>query len=102
MKFIDPEDAPVQPTPRQPHGTWRPVYDGIVAGQAVVLEKSEYNDENKTRNAISLSMRRWGVPVTIRKDSKTGDLYVFKKDDGDDDGDVPLTGAVNEWLEADK
>lgn len=103
MKFINPEDAPVQPTPRQPMGTWRPIYDGITSGQAVVLEKSDYEDENKTRNAISLSMKRWGVPVTIRKDPATGDLYVFKKTDEDGEtADVPLTGAVNEWLEADK
>jgi hypothetical protein len=100
MKFINPDDAPVQPTPRRPLGTWRPVYDAIAAGKAVVLERAEYIDENKTRNAVSLSMRRWGIPVTIRKDPKTGNLYIFRKDEqGAPAASEALTAIVDEYSE---
>ncbi len=81
MKIIKPEEAPVKPTSRQAHGTWKPVFDALEAGNVVELVKDEdFVDENRTRNSVSLSMRRWGIPVTIRKDAATGNLYIFRKD----------------------
>ena len=103
MKFINPDEAPVSPTPRQEHGAWRPVYEALTTGKAVELEwGKDFNDEAKDRNAISLSLRRWGVPVTIRKDPETGNLYVFKKGEAPVNPDVPLTSVVNEYEEAEQ
>jgi hypothetical protein len=79
MKFIDPEDAPMRPTPRRNSAKWRPIQEAIKDGKVVVLTPDEYEDELATRNSITISLRRWGTAVTIRKDSDTGDLYVFPK-----------------------
>lgn len=105
MKIIKPEDAPISPTKRQGHGQFRPIYDAVVNGNAVELVYGEdYTDEGKTRNSVSLSMKRWGLPVTIRKDPKTNSLFVFSKESEVSDvptksetGDVPLTSVVDEW-----
>lgn len=81
MKIIKPEDAPISPKARAAHGTWKPVYEALEAGNVVELVKGEdFTDEGKTRNSVSLSMKRWGIPVTIRKDADTGNLYIFRKD----------------------
>jgi len=80
MKIIDPEDAPVKPVVRNSAGRWRPILNAVKAGRAAVIEKHEYTDENSVRNSITISLRRWDCPVTIRKDPETGDLYVFGKD----------------------
>lgn len=83
MKIVDPKDAPVQPLPRRTYTQWRPVYEALEAGKAVVLVRGTDfapADESKTRNSVSLSMKRWGIPVTIRKDQASGDLVVFRKD----------------------
>jgi hypothetical protein len=81
MKIIKPEEAPINPTARQAHGTWKPVFEALEAGNAVELVNGEdFVDESRTRNSVSLSMKRWGIIVTIRKDTATGNLYVFRKD----------------------
>ena len=65
-----------------------------------MVEAHEYDDELKTRNSITVSLKRWGVPITIRKDKDTGDLYVFLKPE--DTEDVPLTSVVEEYEEAER
>lgn len=83
MKVVDPQDAPVQPTARRRYTQWRPVFEALDRGKTVILvrgEDFEPADEGKVRNAVSLSMKRWGIPVTIRKDQASGDLVVFRRD----------------------
>ena len=79
MKFINPEDAPVRPRPRRNSAKWRPIQEALKEGKVAVIGADEYDDELATRNSITISLRRWGTAVTIRKDSDTGDLYVFPK-----------------------
>jgi len=102
MKTINPDDAPVQPTQRSNSGKWRPIEVALRNGQAVVIEAHEYDDELKTRNSITVSLKRWGVPVTIRKDSATGDLYVFRKPEEDEGASEALTAIVTEYEEAER
>jgi hypothetical protein len=100
MKTINPADAPVQPTSRNNSAKWRFIEHALRDGQAVVIEAHEYTDEIKTRNSITVSLKRWGLAITIRKDSKTGDLYVFLKPE--ETGPVPLTSVVEEYEEAEQ
>ena len=100
MKIINPKDAPVQPTERNRSGRWKPILDAVRAGQAAVIEAHEYTDESSVRNSVTISLRRWGVPVTIRKDKATGDLYVFAKPEETDGASPALTAIVAEHQEA--
>lgn len=102
MKTIDPKDAPVQPTALATAAKWRPIEAAIRAGLAAVIERHEYEDELKTRNSITVSLKRWGVPVTIRKDPETGDLYVFRKPEETGAANPALTAAVAEYEEAEQ
>lgn len=102
MKTINPEDAPVQPTARSNAAKWRPIEQALRSGQAVVVEAHEYDDELKTRNSITVSLKRWGLPITIRKDKATGDLYVFLKPEETEGASEALTAIVDEYEEAER
>jgi hypothetical protein len=85
MKRIKPEDAPVQPGPRT-STKWLPLKEALLAGDAVCISPDEFTTEHNARASIKVNADRWGFKVTVRKDSKTGDLYVFRlPDEGEQD-----------------
>lgn len=84
MKRIKPEDAPVQPGPRTQH-KWGPVKEALLAGDAVCISRSEFENEHSVRASVKVNADRWGIKITVRKDPATGDLYVFPLPSEDED-----------------
>lgn len=85
MDFIDKKDVP--PTVKGPGrvSKWTTAMLAIEAGKVVVLraaEVAEYSEEASLRATFYENAKRRGFKVITRKDPATGDLYVFKKEDG--------------------
>lgn len=75
MKFIDVSDVP-----RRVRSKWEPVLEALLDGKVVVFEERDvarYSSETSLRGNILTAAKSKGLRVSVRKDRKTGDLYVF-------------------------
>ena len=55
------------------------VSETIKSGKVCLIEANEYEKESALRSGISAHMRKRGVAYSIRKDTSTGNFYVFGK-----------------------